>query len=36
MMWLFDHAITHMQPVCVLLIALAVFAGTGPTHGTTM
>lgn len=34
-MSLIDHSLTHMQPVYVLLIALAVFATTGPTHGTT-
>ena len=30
------RSFAHMQRVYVLLIALAVFAGTGPTHGATM
>lgn len=32
---LFDRSLTYMRPVYLLLITLAVFATTGPMHGTT-
>lgn len=34
-MSLFDRLLTLMRPAYLLLIALVVFATTGPTHGTT-